>query len=80
MFYGGRDAVLTVEIALRNPAILGQGADHGLVLSWEDAHAEALDAVASELGRTRTGYRRMTISISRCSTGPTRPAPLPRRR
>lgn len=51
MFYGGRDAVLTVEITLRNPAILGQGAEHGLTLSWEDAHAEALEAVANELGQ-----------------------------
>lgn len=50
MFYGGREAVLTVELTLRNPVILGKGADHGLVMSWDDAYSQALTEVAAAHG------------------------------
>lgn len=48
MFYGASEAVLTVEVTLNKPMILGIGQDHGIVKDADDIYAIALARVAQE--------------------------------
>lgn len=52
VLYGGQDAVLTVELTLNNPFILGQNAPHGVVRTYEDLYPEAVRTVAEDNGIT----------------------------
>lgn len=49
MLYGGQEAVLTVEVTLRKPLILGLNAWHGMV-DEDDLHARAAAKVAEDEG------------------------------
>lgn len=48
--YGGQEAVLTVEVSLRNPLVLGENKPHIVVKSSEDLYAEACERVARDEG------------------------------
>lgn len=48
--YGGKEAVLTIELTLRNPIIIGENIPHSIIRSFDDAYDEACDAVAEDEG------------------------------
>lgn len=50
MFYGGQEAVITAEVTLRKPLILGVNQPHGLVIEDDELRALAVARVAEEEG------------------------------